>query len=140
MPLVKARAKKYEDVVLEKPDHVHCRQTLASKRIRDCAFTGWDTSREPYWPEDKGCYYLAANLEVCPSTGREHWQGVACFRTLQPAGKIRGMLGQPSAHVGQVSSLSDAIAYCTKEETRKAGTQPIIKGEPRCAPVDSNRL
>ena len=96
----KKRAKTFEDVFVSKPEHEHCKQVLASKRIRDCCFTGWDTSREPYFPEDKGCYYLAANLEICPSTGREHWQGIACFNTVQPAGKVRGMLGQPTAHVG----------------------------------------
>ena len=93
----KPRPKTFEDVFVPKPEHDHCRQVLASKRIRDCCFTGWDTSREPYFPEDKGCYYLAANLEICPTTGREHWQGVACFNTVQPAGKVRGMLGQPTA-------------------------------------------
>ena len=71
----KPKAKTFEDVFVAKPEHDHCKQVLASKRIRDCCFTGWDTSREPYFPEDKGCYYLAANLEICPTTGREHWQG-----------------------------------------------------------------
>ena len=129
----KQRAKTFEDVFVSKPEHEHCKQVLASKRIRDCCFTGWDTSREPYFPEDKGCYYLAANLEICPSTGREHWQGIACFNTVQPAGKVRGMLGQPTAHVGQrTGQLSDCIAYCTKLESRKPGTEPVVKGQPRC--------
>ena len=129
----KPRVKTFEDVFVPKPEHDHCRQVLASKRIRDCCFTGWDTSREPYFPEDKGCYFLAANLELCPTTGREHWQGIACFNTVQPAGKVRGMLGQPTAHVGQrTGELSDCIAYCTKLESRKPGTEPVVKGQPRC--------
>ena len=70
----KPRAKTFEDFFVAKPEHEHCKQILASKRIRDVCFTAWDTSREPHFPEDKGCYYLAANLEVCPTTGREHWQ------------------------------------------------------------------
>ena len=49
----KKRAKTFEDVFVSKPEHEHCKQVLASKRIRDCCFTGWDTSREPYFPEDK---------------------------------------------------------------------------------------
>ena len=110
-------------VEVAKPEHDHCKQVLASKRIRDCCFTGWDTSREPYFPEDKGCYYMAANLEICPTTGRDHWQGIACFNTVQPAGKVRGMLGQPTAHVGQrVGELSDCIGggglQAEKELTR----------------------
>ena len=129
----KKRAKTFADVFVSKPEHEHCKQVLASKRIRDCCFTAWDTSREPYFPEDRGCYFLAANLEVCPTTGREHWQGIACFNTVQPAGKVRGMLGQPTAHVGQRSGeLSDCIAYCTKLESRKPGTEPVVKGQPRC--------
>ena len=129
----KQRAKTFEDVFVSKPEHDHCKQVLASKRIRDACFTGWDTSREPYFPEDKGCYFLAANLEICPTTGREHWQGIVCFNTVQPAGKVRGMLGQPTAHVGQrAGELSDCIAYCTKPESRKPGTEPVIKGQPRC--------
>ena len=129
----KPRAKTFEDVFVAKPEHDHCKQVLASKRIRDCCFTGWDTTREPYFPQDKGCYYMAANLELCPTTGREHWQGIACFNTVQPAGKVRGMLGQPTAHVGQrVGELSDCIAYCTKLDSRKPGTEPVIMGQPRC--------
>ena len=72
-PKPKPKPKTFEDVFSDKPDHDHCKSVLLSKRIRDCCFTAWDTSREPYFPEDKGCYYLAANLEVCPTTGREHW-------------------------------------------------------------------
>ena len=133
LPERKRKAKTFEDIFSDKPDHDHCKQVLLSKRIRDCCFTAWDTSREPYFPEDKGCYYLAANLEICPSTGREHWQGIACFNTVQPAGKVRGMIGQPTAHIGQrTGELSDCIAYCIKEDTRKPGTEPIIHGQPRC--------
>ena len=70
---------------------------------------------------------MAANLEICPTTGKEHWQGIACFNTVQPAGKVRGMIGQPTAHIGQrTGELSDCIAYCTKLETRKPGTEPVI--------------
>ena len=43
------------------------------------------------------------------------------------------MLGQPTAYVGQrVGQLSNCIAYCTKLESRKPGTEPLIKGQPRC--------
>lgn len=127
------RTKTFADVIAPKPEHDHCKQVLLSKRVRDVCFTGWDTDREPYFPEDKGCYYLAANLELCPTTGREHWQGVACFNSVQPVGKVRGMLGQPTAHVGQrTGQLSEVIAYCTKLESRKPGTEPVIKGQPRC--------
>ena len=43
------------------------------------------------------------------------------------------MLGQPTAYVGQrAGELSDCIAYCTKLETRKPGTEPVILGKPRC--------
>ena len=73
-------AKTFEDVFTEKPEHNYCSRVLLSKRVRDVCFTGWHTDREPYFPEDKGCYYMAANLEVCPSTGRKHWQGIACFK------------------------------------------------------------
>ena len=127
------RGKTFADVIAPKPEHEHCQQVLLSKRVREICFTGWDTEREPYYPEDKGCYFMAANLELCPSTGREHWQGVACFNTVQPVGKVRGLLGQPTAHVGQrTGQLSECIAYCTKTESRKPGTEPVIKGQPRC--------
>ena len=54
--------------------------------------------------------------------------------SVQPVGKVRGMLGQPSAHVGQrTGELSECIAYCTKLESRKPGTEPVIKGAPRCS-------
>ena len=126
-------SKTFTDAFAPKPEHDHCKQVLLSKRVRDVCFTGWNTDREPYFPEDKGCYYLAANLELCPTTGREHWQGIACFNTVQPVGKARGMIGQPTAHVGQrTGELSDCIAYCTKLDSRKPGTEPVIRGQPRC--------
>lgn len=125
--------KTFADVFSSPPEHDHCKKALLSKRVRDVCFTGWNTEREPFFPEDKGCYFLAANLEVCPTTGREHWQGVACFNSVQPLGKVRCMIGQPTAFVGQrVGELSECIAYCTKSESRKEGTEPIVKGEPRC--------
>ena len=127
------RTKTFADVIAPKPEHEHCKQVLLSKRVRDVCFTGWDTDRQPYFPEDKGCYFLAANLELCPMTGKEHWQGVACFNSVQPVGKVRGMLGQPTAHVGQrTGQLSECIAYCTKVDSRKPGSEPVIKGQPRC--------
>eukprot|EP00966_Prymnesium_polylepis_P204138 4728745-Prymnesium_polylepis.1 len=112
-PEGKRKAKTFEDVFSEKPDHDHCKQVLLSKRIRDCCFTAWDTSREPYFPQDKGCYYLAANLEICPTTGREHWQGIACFNTVQLAGKVRGMIGQPTVHIGASGQASSATVSPT---------------------------
>ena len=65
-------SKTFTDAFAPKPEHDHCKQVLLSKRVRDVCFTGWNTDREPYFPEDKGCYYLAANLELCPTTGREY--------------------------------------------------------------------
>ena len=89
----KPRAKTFEDIFVAKPEHDLCKQILASEHIQDCCFTGWDTSREPYFPEDKGSSYMAANLEICPTAGREHWQGIACFNTVQPAGRVERCWG-----------------------------------------------
>ena len=108
------RAKTFDDVFVSKPEHDHCKQVLASKRIRDVCFTGWDASREPYFPEDKGCYYLAANLEICPTTGREHWQGIACFNTVQPAGKVRpGTTGNLISPPGSSGPSSGSMGTAT---------------------------
>ena len=70
----KPRPKTFEDVFVPKPEHDHCKQVLASKRIRDCCFTGWDTSREaegrraPAWGSSRPrhnapCEKRHANLE-----------------------------------------------------------------------------
>ena len=65
---------------------------------------------------------MAANLEICLTTGREHWQGIACFNTVQPAGEVRGMLALANPTLKQhTGELSDCIAYCTKLESRKWG-------------------
>ena len=127
------KKKSFQDVFAPAPTHDHCKQVLLSKRVRDACFTAWEVSREPHFPEDKGAYYMACQKEQCPTTGKEHWQGVVCFNTVQPIGKIRGMLGQPTAYVGQrMGQLSDCIAYCTKDDTRVPDAEPIIKGKPRC--------
>jgi hypothetical protein len=125
----KPRPKTFEDVFVAKPAHDHCKQVLASKRIRDCCFTGWDTSREPYFPEDKGCYYLAANLELCPTTGREHWQGIACFNTVQPATDTMRSIQSPFA--SDYSYTQANSFFCLHSE--QPSNQAASNGPLRCS-------
>ena len=139
-PKVAKAARTLADALAPKPTHDLCHATMWKKRVRDICFTAWDTSREPFFPEDANAFFIAYQLEQCPTTGKHHWQGVVCFRTVHVLERIRGLLGQPTAYVAQrVAPLSQCIAYCTKDESRAPGAEPVILGEPRIERVRGER-
>lgn len=73
--------------------------------------------------------YLVAQKEVCPDTGRIHWQGYIQVVKKQRLSTVRKLL--PGAHFEAArGSVEDNIAYCTKLESRVPGTEPVIIGEP----------
>lgn len=74
--------------------------------------------------------YGVWQLEVAPVTGREHWQGFVIFTQPIRFTAVKRYIGSNDCHV-EVARGSSAQArdYCTKEETRKAGTHPIEVGD-----------
>ena len=86
--------------------------------------------------------YLVCQRESCPDTGRTHVQGFVAF-----ARKVRFTIAKDevqrlfstnsSPRMAYIrGSVSDNVRYCTKVDTRLAGTDPIIIGE---QPPDSGK-
>lgn len=63
--------------------------------------------------------YFVAQKEVCPTSGRLHWQGYIELKDKARLGKVKEVLGCPSAHLEmRRGTQAEAIAYCQKVETR----------------------
>lgn len=70
--------------------------------------------------ETLGCEYLCVQQERCPTTGRLHWQGYGYWRNPRTRGGLARLL--PGAHwENRRGSHEQAVAYCSKEESRVAG-------------------
>lgn len=76
-----------------------------------------------------GCQFLAYQLELCPSSGRLHWQGYAYFAHPRDLKSCKRLL--PGAHWEvRRGSHEDALKYVTKTDTRAPGASPVIAGQP----------
>lgn len=87
--------------------------------------------------------YLVYQREIAPTSGREHWQGAVAFFECQAGGRVQEQLGGGSELHVELSRSDACYAYCTKEETRKAGTTPREFGAKpggRGARVDWTRI
>lgn len=72
-----------------------------------------------------GARYLIAQMEICPSTGRRHIQGVIYMNSLKSFAQMRALL--PS-DLRRCDNLKGAIAYCEKVDTREPGSVPVEMG------------
>ncbi len=72
--------------------------------------------------------YLVCQWEEAPSTGRRHLQGYIELRSPQRLGYLRKLVGN-GVHAAQAKGTAEHNrAYCTKEESRVAGTEPYTYG------------
>jgi len=77
-----------------------------------------------------GVTYLVYQREICPDTGREHFQGYLELEARQRLAGVRRVLGDPAVHVEVRRGTSQQAAdYAKKEESRKPGTVPVELGE-----------
>lgn len=86
------------------------------------------------WPtvrvgEGEECNALVYQMEVCPDTGREHIQLYAEFSKPCRFSHVQSVLNITGAHCeSRKKSREACVAYCTKGETRKADTVPVLLG------------
>lgn len=81
--------------------------------------------------EDDGVSYLAAQDELCPSTGRRHVQGFVVFASRKRLATCKRFLRDPAAHLEVArGSIESCIAYCTKDDTRAPDASPFVFGTP----------
>lgn len=88
-----------------------------SKRVRyrNVCFTAW--SNVEY--DKEHMKYLVVGEEVCPSTGKQHFQGYVEFVQQRDFSLIKKLLGE-SAHIeARKGSPSQASAYCMKDNKYK---------------------
>lgn len=71
--------------------------------------------------EDLGASYLVYQLEVCPESGRDHYQGYVQFPRSKALSGCKKLF--PTAHWEPRKKAHEAARlYCMKESTRKPGT------------------
>lgn len=69
--------------------------------------------------------------EVTPTTGRDHWQGAVIFNKRLRLKQVKETMDCHGCHYEVAQGTPDAIRkYCTKEETRKPGCEPVIHNWP----------
>jgi len=82
--------------------------------------------------------YLVCQVEICPTTKKEHIQGYVRFKRSQRMSGAKRILGLKSVHVTPANGTEDEnYAYCTKADSRKDpdaepfefGTRKKTKGE-----------
>lgn len=74
--------------------------------------------------------FFCYNTEICPKTGKEHYQMYFQFYRMVHYTVVQTYL-QDKAHCSLPKhDVATQIRYCTKEDTRKPGTQPFLHGEP----------
>lgn len=85
---------------------------------RDWCFTCFDTNKELEFDKDK-IRYICYGVEICPTSGREHYQGFAiCTRTCRIP-KFQCWTGIGNAHCEpRRGTRVEARDYCGKERGR----------------------
>lgn len=74
------------------------------------------------------CTYSVWQEEICPTTQRRHWQGYIELDRRRSQGDVKRIIGG-EPHVERARSPERAREYCTKEDTRAPGAEPVEVGE-----------
>lgn len=84
--------------------------------------------RDHFLVNIKQCLFFVAQKEKCPRTGRLHFQGYARFSNQVSLCALKKWL--PTAH-WELSKGSEEqnIKYCTKDESRAEGEEPLTFGD-----------
>lgn len=95
-------------------------------RYRNWCFTCYNDIK------DIDCVFMVYQTEICPTTKKEHKQGYIEFKDKCSMKKVKELFDDKSIHLEpRWGTQKQAIDYCTKKDTRKEGTQPFIKGNPK---------
>lgn len=73
--------------------------------------------------------YICFQREIAPSSGTRHLQGYAYSDSARSVSAWQAIIGR-GAHIERARGTPEQCRdYCTKEETREEGTEPIEWGE-----------
>lgn len=69
--------------------------------------------------------------ETAPTTKKDHWQGAVIFNKRLRLKQVKETMDCPSCHFEVAKGTPDEIRkYCTKEDTRREGCEPVIHNWP----------
>lgn len=86
------------------------------------------TSYEDNAPSFNNIKFQVHQRERCPTTDRLHWQGYVCFNKDTRFTTLKKDF--PGLHFeGKKGTVAQAVAYCSKTETRVEETEPTFIGE-----------
>lgn len=104
-------------------------------RKRNWVFTSYYIDGEPIIFDPAKFKWISFQREICPSTGRHHWQGAfvtVSLQSLESATRLFKPEAQPpgvSLHLEVMrGTQQEAKNYTHKEDTRCPGTEPVFYG------------
>lgn len=90
-----------------------------SQKWQNCCFTAW---AEPHLGEDERVVFWCYGEEICPKTGKLHYQGVLQLKNAYGLSGIKKIIGDPTAHVENMKgTIEQAYEYCIKDGKAKQG-------------------
>lgn len=87
------------------------------------AFTAYEQHYGYFQTMPLGVHKWGWNVEICPKTGKEHYQGYMLLKQQQRCSWMRKQF--PTMHVEIARNWEALVAYCQKPETRAPGTEPV---------------
>lgn len=120
--------------------NARCSTFSYNKTYRKLLFTLWKDKLPEDWtpPSDEelkaaGVRLFVTQQEICPQTGREHWQSyIALNKPFKPA-KVMKLLKFSDKGAWHATppdgSDQDNLTYCTKADTRVPNTEPRVFGK-----------
>jgi len=88
------------------------------------AFTAYEQQYGFFKTMPPGVHKWGWNVEICPNTQREHYQGYMQLKQQQRFSWMRKQF--PGLHVEIPRNWEALQQYCQKEDTRKEGTSPTL--------------
>jgi len=93
-----------------------------SNQVTSWTFTTFNVGEFTPPVESKWFRYLVYQTEICPETGREHFQGYVEFTRSQRMKSVKDLCNDNTMHLEvRQGTREQARAYCMKEDTRKPG-------------------
>ncbi|HUD08469.1 MAG TPA: hypothetical protein VMQ52_05300 [Candidatus Saccharimonadales bacterium] len=94
---------------------------------RSYAFTAFKDPKLDDLP--KGVSYVVYQHEICPTTGKDHWQGFIQFRQPQRWTKVQSLIADETLHVEKAKgSPEDNRRYCTKLKSKAENEEYVEFG------------
>lgn len=78
-------------------------------------------SESPIADLPKDCHFHVYQREKCPSSGREHWQGILSFNHCVTLRQACRRINIRNIHLEPTRTLVGSVKYCCKKESRVSG-------------------